>query len=70
MALGAAGGASGTRFFSQIICLMFYCHEIVTVIVNMTKSYFYTTFCFKAMILFERTDPADFYHVGFEATFA
>ncbi len=34
--------ARGARwFFSQIICLMCYCQDIATVLVNITKSYFY-----------------------------
>ncbi len=31
-------------FFSQIICLMFYSQDIVTVLVNATKNYFYTSY--------------------------
>ncbi len=30
-------------FFSQIICLMYYCQDIVTVLANI-KSYFYTSY--------------------------
>ncbi len=32
------------EFFSQIICLMYYCQDIVTVVANMTKSYFHTSY--------------------------
>ncbi len=41
MALGAAGGARAACFFSQTICLMYYSEDIETVLVNITKSYFY-----------------------------
>ena len=40
MRLGAQGEARGTWFFTQIICLMYCCQNIMTASVNMTKGYF------------------------------
>ncbi len=36
MALEAAGGARGARFFSQTVCLMYYFQDRETVLANMT----------------------------------
>ncbi len=39
-------------FFSQTICLMYYCQDRETVLANMTKSYFIkvANFCFNNII--------------------
>ncbi len=41
MAFRAVGDEKGSLTFSQMIFLMYYCQDIVTVLANMTKSYLY-----------------------------